>query len=197
MVIGYHLILSTYGFWLPNDPRGSCSRFVGAKHLFRFGKATTVSTRRSVAAAPHDRKLRRQARTSLQRPAIRFSGIQARAIARGFAFTTVRYDLPVWACSLLPDHAHWVIGRTGRSIESVAAMLKADATRQMLHEGLHPFAGVREKNGRLPSIWASGIWKVFLSTPSEVHSRIGYVERNPVKAGYRAQRWPFVTPYEP
>lgn len=24
-VIAYHLILTTYGFWLPNDPRGSGS----------------------------------------------------------------------------------------------------------------------------------------------------------------------------
>lgn len=26
----YHLIISGYGFWLPNDPRGSWSEFVGA-----------------------------------------------------------------------------------------------------------------------------------------------------------------------
>jgi len=30
MVIGFHVILTAYGFWLPNDPRGSWSEFVGA-----------------------------------------------------------------------------------------------------------------------------------------------------------------------
>jgi len=25
MVLGYHFIFSAYGFWLPNDPRGSWS----------------------------------------------------------------------------------------------------------------------------------------------------------------------------
>ncbi len=195
MVIGYHVILTSYGFWLPNDPRGSYSQFVGADHLFRFGKATTVSTRHSVAAAPHDHGLRLRAQRALQRAAVRFSGVQARAIARGFAYTTVRYDLPVWACSLLPDHAHLVIGRTGRSIESIAAMLKADATRQLLQEGLHPFAEDRQANGRIPGIWAAGNWKVFLRSPREVRSRIVYAEQNPIKAGYRAQRWSFVKPF--
>ena len=28
MVHGYHLILPMYGFWLPNDPRGSWSEYV-------------------------------------------------------------------------------------------------------------------------------------------------------------------------
>lgn len=30
MVEWYHLIMTAYGFWLPNDPRGSWSEFVGA-----------------------------------------------------------------------------------------------------------------------------------------------------------------------
>jgi len=197
MVLGYHLILSAYGFWLPNDPRGSCSTFVGSRELFRFGKTKTVSTRQSVADAPHDKKLRHLAKRSLQRKAVVFSGIQARAIARGFAATVEKYDLPIWACAILPDHAHFVIGRTGRPIESVAAMLKADATRQLLHERLHPFANDRGDAGKLPGVWAAGNWKVYLSTRAAIRSCIRYVERNPTKAGLRAQTWWFVQPYEP
>src|SRR4051812_39201122 len=30
MIVGYHVIFSAYGFWLPNDPRGSWSDFVGS-----------------------------------------------------------------------------------------------------------------------------------------------------------------------
>ncbi|HUT10853.1 MAG TPA: hypothetical protein VMY42_10175 [Thermoguttaceae bacterium] len=50
MVLAYHVIFGAYGFWLPNDPRGSWSDFVGSWELARFGKATKVSTRRSLAA---------------------------------------------------------------------------------------------------------------------------------------------------
>ena len=34
LVIAYHLIYTTYGFWLPNDPRGSWSDFVRCWGLF-------------------------------------------------------------------------------------------------------------------------------------------------------------------
>lgn len=30
MVLAYHVIFGAYGFWLPNDPRGSWSKFVAS-----------------------------------------------------------------------------------------------------------------------------------------------------------------------
>jgi len=30
MIVGYHVIFGMYGFWLPNDPSGSWSEFVGS-----------------------------------------------------------------------------------------------------------------------------------------------------------------------
>ena len=38
MVRAYHAIFTTYGFWLPNDPRGSWSDFVRSWELFKHGK---------------------------------------------------------------------------------------------------------------------------------------------------------------
>ena len=49
MILAYHSIFSMYGFWLPNDPRGSGSDYVANWDLFRFGPATKVNTRHSVA----------------------------------------------------------------------------------------------------------------------------------------------------
>ena len=40
MVYASHVIFCAYGFWLPNDPRGSWSDFVGSWELLRFGRAT-------------------------------------------------------------------------------------------------------------------------------------------------------------
>ena len=37
VVLGYHIIFTAYGFWLPNDPRGSWSEFVAAWELFLHG----------------------------------------------------------------------------------------------------------------------------------------------------------------
>ena len=39
MVYAYHVIISAYGFWLPNDPRGSWSDMVRKYELLRYGPA--------------------------------------------------------------------------------------------------------------------------------------------------------------
>jgi hypothetical protein len=49
-MLAFHGIITAYGFWLPNDPRGSWSTWVGAWELFQAGgPATKVATTRSVA----------------------------------------------------------------------------------------------------------------------------------------------------
>ena len=58
-VLAYHLVFTSYGFWLPNDPRGSWSDFVRSWELYWYGGATKVTTRASLARREHDRDLRR------------------------------------------------------------------------------------------------------------------------------------------
>src|ERR1700679_1828107 len=100
MVHAYHVIFGTYGFWLPNDPRGSWSEFVGSWELLRFGCATTTAVRRSVAYSNHDRALRIEAKKTLKYPPVKFSGVQARAVARGFAQYVERSGIVVLACAI-------------------------------------------------------------------------------------------------
>ena len=109
MVRGYHIIFSAYGFWLPNDPRGSWSDFFGAWELYlAAGKATKTEERRSVAGRQHDREARLAAKESLTRPAVKFTGVQARAVGRGFAEYIAKSGLQVWGCSNMPEHVHLV-----------------------------------------------------------------------------------------
>ena len=119
MVLGSHVILSTYGFWLPNDPRGSWSDFVGAWELLRFGRATKTDARRSVAGKAYDRHAHRAARQALKYPLVHFSGVQARAVGRGFATLARNNGLLVWACTILPEHVHLVIARHRYSVEQI------------------------------------------------------------------------------
>jgi hypothetical protein len=85
-VLAYHAIFGAYGFWLPNDPRGSWSDFVAAWELFRAGGAATkTTTRRSVAGVRHDTAARRRVKEALTYPAVVFDGHQALSAANGFA----------------------------------------------------------------------------------------------------------------
>jgi REP element-mobilizing transposase RayT len=196
VVIGYHLIITAYGFWLPNDPRGSWSEFVGAWGLYRFGGATKTDCRQSVASKPHDRQTRLAAKRTLKYPDVHFTGLQARAIGRGFADYVRRSGLTVWACSILPEHVHFVVARHRYEVEQVANLLKGAATRLMVEQGLHPFGEHSSDNDRVPTVWARRHWKVFLYTEQEVERAIKYVDRNPLKEGKLKQHWSFVVPFK-
>ena len=196
MVLGSHVIFSAYGFWLPNDPRGSWSDFVGAWELFRFGRATKTDERHSLAQRPHDQHARLAAKRALKHPPVRLTGLQARAVGRGFAEMADKGDLTVWACSILPEHVHLVIERHGHSVEQIVNFLKGAATRQMLREDLHPLAQFAGPGRRPPKAWARGLWKVFLDRTANVPRAIRYVEGNPAREGLPPQKWSFVRPYQ-
>jgi hypothetical protein len=196
LCIGYHLIVTAYGFWLPNDPRGSWSEFVRAWELQRFGPATKVDDRRSVARKPHDRKLRLEAKRALVRRPVEFTGVQARAISRGFGDHVRRTGIAVHACSILPTHAHLVVGRDPVTIYQISRLLKGSATTELNREGLHPFADAPFQNGALPTPWTRHEWACFPFSLDDVRRAIRYVENNPLKERKRAQRWDFVTPFD-
>lgn len=194
-VVGYHVILSAYGFWLPNDERGSWSEFVRAYELAVFGPATKVDTRRSVADRPLDRERQRAMKAALARNPVRFTGQQARAIGRGFSEYAHKNHWSIHALAVLPDHTHMVVARGHLKIETAAERFKAAATAQLHRESLHPFADQPYRNGRLPTPWARKGWWVYLDDATDVHRAIRYVENNPMKAGLPAQQWSCVVPY--
>ena len=193
----FHAIITTYGFWLPNDPRGSWSDWVRQWELLPWGKATKVTTRQSLAGRPHDHQLRQQAKTALRYPPVSFSGQQARAVAMGFKRAVAESRYVVYACSVLPQHAHLVIARHEHRAEQMIGHLKGRATQQLLLEGIHPLQKYRQTDGSVPSPWARKSWPVFLHTDQDILRAIDYVVNNPLKEGKPKQRWSFVTAIEP
>ena len=195
MVHGYHIIIVTYGTWLPNDPRGSWSEFVASWELFKYGPATRGETRRSLADDPTLGAARRVIQQGLRLPPVVLSGVQALAVARGFAEAVRRSRLCVWACSILPEHVHFVVARGRLSAERVANFCKAEATKQLNREGLHPLARFAADGARPYSPWARKEWKAYLDSETAIEDAIRYVEDNPIKEGKRPQTWPFVQPF--
>lgn len=182
MILAFHSIISAYGFWLPNEPRGSWSDFVYSWELARFGPATKVTTRRSVAARPYDKRLKAEMQAVLKHPPVHFTGEQAVTIVQGFA--NAPYILH--ACAVLPEHVHLVIAHTPRNIRRVVSHLKSEATRLLHDRGWFP--------DRSP--WADHGWNVYLDSHEAVERAIRYVEHNPEREGKRRQRWHCVVPYD-
>lgn len=195
-VIAYHLVLTCYGFWLPNDPRGSGSKTVRAKHLREFGPATYVDAKRSVARRPHDWRLRLLAKSKLMRPAVRLNGVQARAVARGFAKCLALADVACFACAVLPEHAHLIVARGERPAEALMIDLKAAAVHELLVDGLHPFQATRNDPSGVAKMWGRSGRKVYLSDDESIRRSITYVEMNPTFDGLPKQHWSWVRTYD-
>lgn len=198
MVRWYFVTWSTYGFWLPNDERGSGSVYVASKALLPYGLATKVSTRQSVARRAFDPVVRRLAKEALKYEPVVLTDEQIEGVGRGYARVIERAGVPVHACTIMPDHSHIVTDRPSYAIEKLVALLKGGASAQLRTEGIHPFQDEPLPNGRSPSMWGRGEWKIFIGDGDvpTLLEKIDYTERNPLRSGRPRQYWAFVTPYE-
>ena len=194
MVHASHAIFGAYGFWLPNDPRGSWSDFVGSWELFRFGPATPGPERKSILSPTEWGRLQK-AKASLKYPPVVFTDEQIECIGRGFADYAHRGRVTIWACSILPEHVHLVVARHRMTIEQLVRLLKGQATKQLLSDGLHPLAKFADPENGTPTPWGVGKWKVFLDTDEAVENAIKYVQDNPPKEDRPEQTWSFVQPF--
>ena len=197
MVLAYHAIWSAQGFWLPNDPRGSWSTQVWAKHLRPFGEATKTNIPRSLANRKHDSNARREAKKHLLFPAVTFNGLQARAIARGFDSILPVIGVRLYACAIMPDHVHIVAVRHPKLlIEEIVGFLKRAATRRLTREDIHPLSEFRRQNGRTPSPWVDGGWHRYLNSRAAIGDAVDYVWKNPARIGLPGQPWWFIVPFQ-
>ena len=194
MVRWYHLIITAYGFWLPNDPRGSWSEFVGSWELWKFGDATKTDAKRSLAHDSHDVQHRLAAKNALKYPIVRFNEEQRLAIAAGFGQAVSEGEYRIPALCIGHDHSHAIVERHERTIEQIATHLKSKATMSLTRAGIHPLAQYRNNRGTVPTPWSVGIWSVFINDKDQLRNAIAYVERHPMKEGLPAQTYPFLVP---
>ncbi len=182
MIRAFHVTISCYGHWLPNDPRGSYSRFVGSHELFEVGgAATTVHTRVSVAHKPHDQDLRLRTKAKLKYPPVLFTSEQIEAVT-----STLRSlsDIPLITYKVSTDHTHLLIGPTQIDINEIVLQIKEEAVKTLLERGIHPrayLAGTPAYPDPLhvaASVWSRGCWKVFIYSDDHLKQAIRYIEKH-------------------
>jgi REP element-mobilizing transposase RayT len=194
---GFHILCCTYGFWLPNEERGSCSDFVRTEALTKFGPANPVSHSRSVARKPYDFQIREMARSSLQYPPVVLTLDQIASVGRGFARELADFAATmVFACAILRDHFHLVTSPCRYDIRRFAGRLKGAATRQLREEGLDPMQKFVQEDGTIPSPWSVKPWVVYEFDDEDMVRGIKYANDNLIRARLPAQEYSFVVPYK-
>ena len=196
MIHGYHVIMPHYGFWLPNDPRGSWSQFVARWELARFGRTTRNLQQRTIAQlSDQEVALREAARKALLYPPVTLTGQQALSVANGFRSQSLKRQYTICACAIMPEHTHLVIGRHRYKVEQVANLLKGAATKQLVDDGQHPMTQHATAAKRPPAMWARHQWRVYLDSEQAIENAINYVNENPLKEAKPAQRWSWIAPF--
>ena len=185
IVIAHHLVWTAYGWWLPNDPRGSLSRFIAQDILkdlgrLHFGRKLIQPTGKII------REFYREAAKRLTHELSTFDAAARQIIADAFAEVIARETYTCWACAIMPDHIHMIIRKHRDTAEDMITNFQ-NASRSRLRECSfrtldHP-------------TWGGPGFKVFLDHPTEIHRTIKYIEQNPLKIGLPSQSWPFVMPY--
>ena len=178
MVIAYHVIFTTYGTWLPNDPRGSYSKEIYNDQLqmlgnIKYGRQNPTPVKNVLlkfwtAATPH-----------LIHPPFFIDDNSRPIIAAGFSKVAQRLNIRIIACAIMNDHVHLLILRSKYRIEYVVNQLKGGATQALKLK---------------QTLWTRGCWKVFISDDETLLAAARYIQANPTFAGLPAQSWDFVTP---
>ncbi|MCP4402413.1 MAG: hypothetical protein GY801_34540 [bacterium] len=181
MIIAYHTIFTTYGTWLPNDPRGSYSKTVYNDEIRTLGQ---VRYGRQDPQPDRDtcRRFWNASRGTTNRRPFFINDSTRPLVACGFAQAVQILGLTVRACAIMNDHVHLLSLRNKLRIEYVTGQFKAKATRAL---------------NLTETPWTKGAWKVFIRDEETLASAARYIEMNPIKAGWEPQHWDFVTPPSP
>lgn len=139
MVIAYHVVFTTYGTWLPNDPRGSYSKAIYNEQLRMLGRIKYGRQE----PAPAKRQLLRfwtAATPKISRPPYFIDDNSRSIIASGFNKVVQRLDVKIPACAIMNDHVHILVLRLKYRVEYIFNQLKGAATDALdswLLEGFH------------------------------------------------------------
>ena len=186
LVIGYHLGWTGYGWWLPNDPRGSMSNCIRRDLIADLGELH-YGRKRVQPASREIRGFYEAATPRLKFAQVRFTSEEVEQIAVAFGREIQQQRYTCYACAIMPDHVHILIRKHKHDAEEMTRNLQG-ASHLALRES-------RRFDWEHP-IWGGPGWKVFLDSPDDVRRTIGYIEQNPVKVGLRRQQWEFVKEYD-
>jgi hypothetical protein len=120
MIVGYHRIWTAYGWWLPNDPRGSSSHEIRVEQIARLGELH--HGRKPVQ--PSSATLREfydQARGVLKHPLLTFSSDAVAIVSQAMADVMTERRYTCYACAIMPDHVHALIRRHRDKSEDMIA----------------------------------------------------------------------------
>lgn len=170
--IGYHLVKSCYGLWLPGDERGHWSD----KWDEELGFIEPHMLH------PGDPVRKRMAEERMKYPPVHMTPVMVSAVADALKQCVNRSHggLRIVAATIEPTHMHLLIPYSGRDIHKTAKWI-ADQTTKAVRETTH-----------LHPLWCKGKWCSFVFDRSYWRNIKAYIERHNHRRGLSGAPYPFI-----
>lgn len=171
--LGYHLVKSGYGLWLPGDDRGSWSD--AWDEQIGYVEPHTLH--------PGDPVRHRMAEERMTHPPVRLSAEMIDVVGEsiGDCVEKSRGGLTIAAAAIEPTHVHLAIPYSGRDIDVTAKWL-ADQTTKAVHS----------RTGHSGPVWCKGKWRSFIFQEEQWHATLAYIERHNQRRGRPAKPYRFI-----
>ena len=171
--LGYHVVKSGYGLWLPGDERGSWSESWDAQIGFLEPHALHEG----------DPVRHRMAEERMRHPPVRLSHAMIDAVAHALADCIARSGggLSIAALTIETTHMHLLLPYTGRDIHRTAKWI-ADQTTKAIHR----------RTDHDGPVWCKGKWCTYVFDRSYWENTKAYIERHNERAGRPARPYWFV-----
>lgn len=171
--IGYHLVKSGFGLWLPGDSRGHWSTAwdeeIGYIEPHKLHEGDPVRKRMAMERMKH--------------PPTRLDVAMIGAVANAIGHCVGESDWAIVAAAIEPTHMHLLMTYTTRDVDKTAKWL-AQRTTKAVHQET-PFAG---------PVWCEGKWLGFIFDIEHWASTRLYIERHNIRRGLGPQPWAWITP---
>jgi REP element-mobilizing transposase RayT len=170
--LGYHIVISGYGLWLPGDERGHWSE--------KWDDELGLVEPRTLH--PGDPVRLRMAQERQNHPPVRLDAAMQRLAVETIARCCTDSDWSIAAASIEATHTHLLMTYTTRDVDNTVKWLKDQITKA-IHRGT-PHQG---------PVWCKGRWRTFLYEPDHWDNTQRYIERHNIRRGAAARPYPFLT----
>jgi REP element-mobilizing transposase RayT len=170
--IGYHIVISGFGLWLPGDERGHWSDTWDSElgyiepHMLHAG----------------DPIRKRMAEERQKHPPVRLDGPMQAVVAETIGQCRDKSDWRIAAASIEATHTHLLLTYTERDIDNTVKWLKDQMTKS-IHRKTH-------HNG---PVWCKGRWRSFIFEPAIWQNTRRYIERHNERRGVGARPYAFIS----
>jgi hypothetical protein len=170
--LGFHVVISGFGLWLPGDDRGHWSDAWDAQ----------IGYHQPHTLHEGDPVRRRMAAERMRHDPVRLDPAMQRIVAETVGRCVADSAWDIAAASIEATHTHLLLTYSPRDIDHTVKWIK-DRCTKAIHTAT-PHGG---------PVWCKGRWRSYIFDERVRHNTLRYIERHNVRRGVGPRPYPWIT----